>query len=655
MNNAQCLPISCMQIINQDLQQSKPSQSCEYNKKMNENLESSDSNLIAQNSYHKILNYQTCSTSIRKNKFLENTAPNLGQQIIEDHENTFAETVPNYPFIRKTSNPFQIKESLDDITNRDKKVKKNYELIQKMKEIKLRESNSVKVPVIEKNSLKKVTSILKKPMQEEFKTTIAQNSPIKSVKKPQNSPIKSVKNPQNSPIESVKNPQITINKFLHLLANNYTKDFQILISNYNFEALKDFRFKNGWTILHMMTHLSTNNKDYLKVIIQLIHYGVDPLAKDNQGWWPINEAAGFINIEAMSLQFDYMIQKKQNSVQKKNIESNNIIHNLKDFYTELKWRVKTKFLPSSLFFIPKDTLKIWKFQNFIRIDFSMIKDKKGLNFKKRWHSLIINQKQDPAHILTAMLPIDIFLLDHSKNSYCMQSEKFNHEEKVNILESWLKFVQYKNQTLLNNINIKYEKEAKVNKYDCGVYKVECNIYEKILKKDVILKRINPDFLRNINMDDVVSQTDIFDNFNKNKSCQSSLDSNNPNRKKGEEIQLKAQIWSCKDYGINFDDFNKILSLISIQNPYFKKQNLFHHYVISNEKDIQFPLKVEIPIKTGIYGQIKFKNYKNLNSEKDVTGLFDIPKLYTKKTRLEFDHIFTNTNKLLKLAEYVFNN
>lgn len=86
-------------------------------------------------------------------------------------------------------------------------------------------------------------------------------------------------------------------------------------------------------------------------------------------------------------------------------------------------------------------------------------------------------------------------------------------------------------------------------------------------------------LKSINFRDMLSWNSVY-SLNSNSMISSVINSrmevkqeeNNKKKPKKppEKLVFNAKIWSCDDYGINFEDFIKVLSLISIWNPTFKK-------------------------------------------------------------------------------------
>lgn len=194
----------------------------------------------------------------------------------------------------------------------------------------------------------------------------------------------------------------------------------------------------------------------------------------------------------MSILFDYMIKFKQNKIANRNMGSSAIIHSIKNFYIELKWCVKSRYIPLFSKLCPNDVLKIYKHGNSVRIDFNKIKSK-GYNFITRKHTLLIilNEKLRSNCML---IPFEIYLLDHSTNSYCVLSKVFNYSEKMKIIESSLRYVQKKNQTTLKDIMIHKEKEVNIKKFKCNIYKVKCLIHKRELKKNIVYTNINKKFI-----------------------------------------------------------------------------------------------------------------------------------------------------------------
>ena len=90
-----------------------------------------------------------------------------------------------------------------------------------------------------------------------------------------------------------------------------------------------------------------------------------------------------------SILFEYLSSIKRKKLLNQKIIFENLLEKLPNFYFEMKWDFESNLIPLFSKISPSDTIKIWKFNDHLRMDNSIV-GFKNLKIKRRNISLLFN-------------------------------------------------------------------------------------------------------------------------------------------------------------------------------------------------------------------------------------------------------------------------
>ena len=140
------------------------------------------------------------------------------------------------------------------------------------------------------------------------------------------------------------------------------------------ELLKNILSKTdnrGNTPVLLCVILHTNKKDaiYNKILKLLLENGANYKLKDKNQWTPLSIAISYSDKEMVEILYRFYLIRREEKLRTKTLLVANYLKGMKDFYVELKWKVK---IPLLSFLCPNDTFKITKYQGNTRADFTFV-------------------------------------------------------------------------------------------------------------------------------------------------------------------------------------------------------------------------------------------------------------------------------------------
>ena len=108
-----------------------------------------------------------------------------------------------------------------------------------------------------------------------------------------------------------------------------------------------------------------------------------------------------------------------------------VFDRLLDSSIEIKWYLKSSYIPLVGKLLPSDTIRILKQGNKVLISFSICKVKK-VSFSRHSTSVLFDFGEQDESLLT---PYTMYLIDHPGKRYAILNEKFSLDEKKEILRA----------------------------------------------------------------------------------------------------------------------------------------------------------------------------------------------------------------------------
>ena len=117
--------------------------------------------------------------------------------------------------------------------------------------------------------------------------------------------------------------------------------------------------------------MHTNKKDsiYNKILKLLLENGANYKLKDKNQWTPLSIAIAYSDKEMVEILYRFYLIRREEKLRSKSLLVANYFKGMKDFYVELKWKVK---IPLLSFLCPNHTFKITKFGSNTRADFTFV-------------------------------------------------------------------------------------------------------------------------------------------------------------------------------------------------------------------------------------------------------------------------------------------
>ena len=185
---------------------------------------------------------------------------------------------------------------------------------------------------------------------------------------------------------------------------------------------KDIR---GNTPVLLCVILHSNKKDpiYKKILQLLLENGANYKLKDKNQWTPLSIAISYSDKDMVETLYRFYLKRREEKLRAKSLLVANYFKGMKDFYVELKWKVK---IPLLSFLCPNDTFKITKFGSNTRADYTFF-DYKRLSVIRKQLSFFMkfNDKTNA---------LDVLRVDREKKEYYDPFENLDEEERQLVLK-----------------------------------------------------------------------------------------------------------------------------------------------------------------------------------------------------------------------------
>ncbi|KAM3137367.1 hypothetical protein pb186bvf_010547 [Paramecium bursaria] len=384
----------------------------------------------------------------------------------------------------------------------------------------------------------------------------------------------------------------------------------------------------GNTLLILVIKLCGSDTKYNDLLKELLKYNPNPFLKNKiTGWSAMDESLSQRSIYATALLFQqcYKVRRNQFSTQYETLIG--VLDQVPNFSMDMNWNFDSP-LPFVKLIAPNDTIRLWKFNQNLRLDSTLVGFSK-LQCKRRNMSLIFAGK-------------NLLQINRTNNFYTDPLEELDLEERKMVIHDILNCEPVNGALDIISCQLKevLDWRGKRTFENIGPYKTEK--YDlKITFKSTISKK------QNDTQQKFMIEKELYTEW---------LDNNiSPNTnilittKPQEQTETRTiSIWICKNHFLRFQDFNNIVSFLAKGNPLLDKlSKVFERPEVQQIMSIDgFPVKVQIPFQFSIYATIQFQNFSPLNSKLDY---FDIPKQFKYKSRKLAQKTLENKQKRLLLA------
>ena len=405
----------------------------------------------------------------------------------------------------------------------------------------------------------------------------------------------------------------------------------------------------GNTPVLLCVILHSNKKDsiYNQILKLLLENGANYKLKDKNQWTPLSIAISYSDREMVEILYRFYLIRREEKLRTKSLLLANYLKNMKDFYVELKWKVK---IPLLSFLCPNDTFKITKYKGNTRADFTFV-DYKKLSVIRKNSSYYLKFNEETEGL-------EFFRVDRDKNEYYDPFEKLD-EEEIQLVLNDLMNKQRMNGSFkileckLEENNSFFDKNKKIIEEIHGFM-----AQQYTLNLNVRLDRNPTEIIEYIDLNEdnyldekinIVKNIKAFGDKELHKGLQDGLHIKNDTVLKGikeleKEKKMKATVWVVHNSPINSEDAVHLLESIASANEFMDKVlEFFHHPDIKKIIDNNgFPIKVEIPYNIFIDLTFSFDKYTEIKPDNpNAVHIFDPLQNCKKKTRKEIQDIKAN--------------
>ena len=384
------------------------------------------------------------------------------------------------------------------------------------------------------------------------------------------------------------------------------------------------------------------NKIFLDILKLLLENEADFKIKNINKYTPLDLASFHKDKEMVSIIYDYYLKRYNFKVKRWGEEFVKYFQNMKDFYFVLKWKVH---IPLLSFLCPNDKCPVWKKGVNLRMD-TTFKDFKNLKVIRNPFSYLMISNENNK--------IDFFKKDIKKNTFYLQNEQLDDEEKKLIINEIMQNKRmignfkllrcdisesvgfFSNEPIFENVNgfisQKYELNLTVKAEQFPIKIIEYYDFNEnnyLNKNENIIKSE-----KNINEKELKEK--FKDNFHvKNENFSKSIS------ELEKEKKLKAYVWIANDTFFNSRDCVNLIKILSPVNDLMNKVNEFFSHPDVNkivEKN-GFPIKIQIPYNFFIDFTVSFDKLKTFeNNDKELINAFNILHDAKRITRKEADNL-----------------
>ena len=404
---------------------------------------------------------------------------------------------------------------------------------------------------------------------------------------------------------------------------------------------------NTPVILCILLHHNKKDSIYIKILKLLIENGANYKLKDKNKWTPLSIAISYGDKEMVEIIYRYYLKRREERFKSRALLISNYFKNMKDFYVELKWKVK---IPLLSWLCPNDIFKVTKFGNNARADYTFV-DYKRLSVIRKPLSIYLKYNEE------TKVP-DIFRLDREKKEFYDIIEPLDEEEFQLVLKDMM------NKHRMNGSFKILECKLEENK---SFFDKTKNVFEEIHGYMAQKYSLNLSVQFDKNPTEIIEYNDLtetnyldenieivkniipFGEKDLDTGIQEGLHIKNDTVLKGikeleKEKKMKATVWVVQNSPINSQDAVNLLESISPANEFMDKVlEFFHHPDIQKIIDNNgFPIKVEIPYNIFIDFSLSFDKYREISEDDNsVITMFDPLNEAQRKARKEIQDIKTN--------------
>ena len=408
----------------------------------------------------------------------------------------------------------------------------------------------------------------------------------------------------------------------------------------------DFR-GNTPVLLCIILHYNKNDSIYNKILQLLLENGANFKLKNKNQWTPLSIAISYGDKEMVEILYRFYLLRREEKLRSKSLLVANYFKGMKDFYVELKWKVK---IPLLSFLCPNDTFKITKFGSNTRADFTFV-DYKRLSVVRKQLSYFLKLNENTK-------ALDVLRVDREKKEYYDPFENLDEEE----IQLVLKDLMNKNrmngsfkilECKLEENNSFFDKNKKIfeeiHGFQAQQYTLNLNVRLDQNPTEIIeYIDLNADNYLDENKN-IIKNVKSFGDKDLGKGLQDGLHIKNDTVIKGlkeleKEKKMKATVWVVHNSPINSEDAVHLLESIASANEFMDKVlEFFHHPDIQKIIDTNgFPIKVEIPYNIFIDLTFSFDKYTEITPDNPLAvNIFEPLNNCQKKTRKEVQDIKTN--------------
>ena len=418
------------------------------------------------------------------------------------------------------------------------------------------------------------------------------------------------------------------------------------------ELLKDLLSHvdcRGNTPVILCVILHTNKKDsiYNKILKLLLENGANYKLKDKNQWTPLSIAISYDDRDMVETLYRFYLIRREEKMRSKSLLIANYFKKMKDFYVELKWKVK---IPLLSFLCPNDTFKITKFGANTRADYTFV-DYKRLSVIRKQLSLYLKLNEN-------LNALDILRVDREKKEYYDPFENLDEEEIQLVLKDMMNKQRMNGsfkilECKLEEKNSFFDKNKKIFEEIHG-FEAQQNTLNLNVRLDqnpteiIEYFDLNEDNYLNAEIN-IVKGTKRFEEKSLQKGLQDGLHIKNEAVIKGikeleKEKKMKATVWIVHNSPINCEDAVNLLESIASANEFMDKVlEFFHHPDIQKIVDNNgFPIKIEIPYNIFIDLSFSFDKYTEITPDNKLAiDIFEPLKNCVKKSRKEIQDLKTN--------------
>ena len=404
---------------------------------------------------------------------------------------------------------------------------------------------------------------------------------------------------------------------------------------------------NTPVLLCVLLHYNKKDSIYIKILKLLLGNGANFKLKDKNKWTPLSIAISYGDKEMVEILYRAYLKRREERFKSRTQIISDYFNKMKDFYVELKWKVK---IPLLSWLCPKDIIKITKHRYYVRADYTFV-DYRRLSVIRKPLSFYLKyneEKKEP----------EILRLDRETKEYYDMIEPLDEEEFKLVLEDIM------NKQRMNGSFKILECKLEENKTFFDKTK---NVIEEIhgftaqkytLNLTVQLDRNPTEIIDYFDLDEnnylnesaeIIKNIRAFGEKDLDKGIEDGLHIKNTAVLKGikeleKEKKMKASVWVVQNSPINSQDAVNLLESIAPANEFMEKAlEFFHHPDIQKIIDNNgFPIKVEIPYNIFIDLTFSFDKYTEIKEDDPtIVSMFDPLNEAKRKTRKEIQDIKTN--------------